>query len=129
MNFFIYIGNNVPNLRDPLGLGPNPPQQLHYANTVATCDQGFQECKSKAKRQALKGGIIVFVATGLTFDLGMAGCVGTGAAATPCILALEELQTTITPILLAPFGGDYFGNLVDCFNQKAKCLAKLTCEK
>ena len=77
---------------------------MHYANTVATCDQQFQECKKKAKRQALKGGFIVFAATGLTFDLGIVGCVGTGPAAAPCILALEELQTAITPILLAPFG-------------------------
>jgi RHS repeat-associated protein len=109
-------------------LGPNPPQQLHYANTVATCDQRFQECKSRAKRQALKGGFFVFVATGLTFDLGIAGCVGTGAAAAPCILALEQLQTAITPVLLAPFGGSYFDNVADCWNQRTKCLGQ-QCKK
>src|SRR5215469_16336100 len=128
MNFFSYVDNNVPNLRDPLGLGPKPPQQLHYANTVASCDQGFQECQSKAKRQAFKGGFFVFVATGLTFDLGIAGCVGTGAAAAPCILLLEELQTAITPILLAPFGGNYFDNVADCWNQRTKCLGQ-QCKK
>jgi hypothetical protein len=93
-----------------------------------TCEERFQECRNKAKRQALKGGLIVFVASSIAFDTATVGCIGTGLATLPCILAVEELQTAVTPILLAPFGGNYFGNVADCSDQEAKCLAHM-CNK
>jgi hypothetical protein len=40
----------------------------------------------------------------------------------------EHVQIAVTPILLAPFGGDCFGNVADCWDQEAKCLAQL-CRK
>ena len=130
IDFYAYVDNDVTKSRDPLGLGPQlplpPPPQ--YANPVSTCDQLFQECKNKAMRNALKGGFAVFVASSIAFDTAIAGCIGmTGPAAAACFLAIEELQTAITPILLAPFGGDYFANLAHCWNQRTKCLAQ--CKK
>lgn len=42
IDFYAYVDNDVTKFRDPLGLGPD---QGPYANTVATCDQQFKECK------------------------------------------------------------------------------------
>jgi hypothetical protein len=109
------------------GRATRPPRR--YTNTVEECDQRFQECKKNARRKALKGGFIVFVASATVFDLGgTLGCSGTGPLFVECFLAIEHLQTAITPILLAPFGGDYFANLAECWNQRAICLGK-TCKQ
>ncbi len=129
-NFYAYANNDVTRFKDPLGLGPDVLAPRHYTNSVSDCDQKFQECKEKARRKALKGGFIVFVASATVFDIGGGlGCAGlTGPLFVECFLAVEHLQTAITPILLAPFGGDYFANLAECWNQKAKCLGQ-TCKQ
>jgi hypothetical protein len=97
---------------------------------VGSCDKRFDECKQKAKREALKGGFIVFAASATVFDIGGAlGCAGlTGPLFVECFLIVEHVQTAITPILLAPFGGNYFDNLAVCWNEKAKCLGQ-TCKQ
>lgn len=129
INFYANVDNGVIDSRDPFGLAPIPTSGPHYANSFATCDQQFEDCKKKAKHKAFKGGFMVFVASSVTFDTGIAGCVGiSGPAAGACILAVEELQTAVTPMLLAPFGGNYFDNLTDCWRLKARCLGQL-CKK
>jgi RHS repeat-associated protein len=123
-NFYAYVANDVTRFRDPLGLSPLP-----YANSVSECDKQFQECKHKAQMAFLKGGFIVFAASQIAFDTVTAGCIGlTGPALVACILAVEDVNTAVTPVLIAPFGGDYFGSLADCWNQKAACLAKQVCK-
>jgi RHS repeat-associated protein len=129
IDFYEYVDNEATKSRDPFGLRRDPPPQRPYANTTVACDQQFQECKNRAKDRALKGGFIVFIASAVAFDTAIIGCVAlTGPAAVACVLAVEEVQLVITPILLAPFGGNYFGNVADCWNQKAKCLAQ-QCKK
>lgn len=128
-NFFAYVHNDVTNSGDPFGLGPNLASPRPFANTVATCQQRFQECKNKAWDNALHGGFIVFAASAIGFDTAMGGCIGlTGPLFGECALAVEAVQTAATPILLAPFGGNYFDNIANCSNQKAVCLAQL-CKK
>jgi uncharacterized protein RhaS with RHS repeats len=76
IDFYAYVDNDVTKSRDPFGLGPHLPPPPQYANPVATCDQQFQECKNKAKKKALKGGFIVFVASSIAFDTAIAGTSG-----------------------------------------------------
>ena len=139
LDFYAYVHNSPVMFIDPMGLqqyprnfvGPLPPSPgLHYANSVSACENQFNSCKNKAKKNALKGGFIVFVASGIAFDAGIVGCFGIGGpAGVACSLAVEEVQTALTPILIAPFGGNYFDNIADCHNQKSKCLATQTCKK
>jgi RHS repeat-associated protein len=123
-DFYAYANNDVTGFRDPLGLAPQSP---HFANTVGSCDQKFRECKKKAGWDALKGGLPVLFASNFIFDFAETfGCADlTGPAFAECFLLIHQVQEGITPILLAPFGGNYFDNLADCWKQRAKCLAQM----
>jgi hypothetical protein len=75
-------------------VGPIPPSAgQQYANSVSACDSQFNTCKNKAKKNAFKGGLVVFVASSIAFDTEIVGCLTMGGpTGVACSLAVEEMQ-------------------------------------